>query len=49
MRMVRLTELGMLSQPHTSSGRAPTPVALKYYVDQLMKPKGFVRRQKKWQ
>ena len=37
--MVRLTELGMLSQPHTSSGRAPTPVALKYYVDQLMKPK----------
>src|SRR3990167_4934710 len=37
--MVRLTELGMLSQPHTSSGRAPTPIALKYYVDQLMKPK----------
>jgi len=37
--MVRLTELGMLKQPHTSAGRAPTPVALKYYVDQLMKPK----------
>lgn len=37
--MVRLTELGMLKQPHTSAGRAPTPVALKYYVEQLMKPK----------
>lgn len=37
--MVRLTELGMLNQPHTSAGRSPTPVALKYYVNQLMKPK----------
>lgn len=37
--MVRLTDLGMLKQPHTSAGRAPTPVALKYYVEQLMKPK----------
>lgn len=37
--MVRLTEIGMLQQPHTSAGRSPTPVALKYYVEQLMKPK----------
>lgn len=37
--MVRLTEMGLLNQPHTSSGRSPTPVAMKYYVDQLMKPK----------
>lgn len=37
--MARLTELGMLKQPHTSAGRSPTPVALKYYVDQLMKTK----------
>ncbi|HLD24960.1 MAG TPA: hypothetical protein VJB96_03525 [Patescibacteria group bacterium] len=37
--MVRLTELGMLKQPHTSAGRTPTPVAMKYYVEQLMKPK----------
>lgn len=37
--MVRLTELGMLNQPHTSAGRSPTPVALRYYVDHLMKPK----------
>ncbi|KKW10310.1 MAG: Transcriptional regulator of heat shock protein [Microgenomates group bacterium GW2011_GWC1_49_7] len=37
--MVRLTDLKMLNQPHTSSGRAPTPAALRYYVDHLMKPK----------
>lgn len=37
--MVRLTEMKMLKQSHTSAGRAPTPVALKYYVEQLMKPK----------
>lgn len=37
--MVRLTEMGLLKQPHTSSGRSPTPVALKYYVENLMKTK----------
>ena len=37
--MVKLTDLGMLNQPHTSAGRSPTPVALRYYVDHLMKPK----------
>jgi heat-inducible transcriptional repressor len=37
--MVRLTKIGLLQQPHTSSGRTPTPVALRYYVDNLMKPK----------
>lgn len=37
--MVKLTKLGMLLQPHTSGGRSPTPVALKYYVDNLMKTK----------
>jgi len=35
--MVRLTDMGMLHQPHTSAGRSPTPVAMKYYVDELMK------------
>ncbi len=39
--MVRLTDLGMLKQPHTSAGRAPTPVAMRYYVDHLMKPKNI--------
>lgn len=37
--MVRLTKLNYLKQPHTSSGRSPTPMALKYYVDTLMKTK----------
>jgi heat-inducible transcriptional repressor len=37
--MIRLTSIGMLSQPHTSAGRSPTPGALKYYVEHLMKVK----------
>ncbi|KKS46061.1 hypothetical protein A2781_04540 [Candidatus Gottesmanbacteria bacterium RIFCSPHIGHO2_01_FULL_42_27] len=37
--MVRLTTGGYLKQPHTSAGRTPTPMALKFYVDRLMKPK----------
>lgn len=37
--MVKLTSLGYLKQPHTSAGRSPTSMALKLYVDKLMKPK----------
>lgn len=37
--MARLTEMKLLQQPHTSAGRSPTPAALRYYVDYLMKPK----------
>jgi heat-inducible transcriptional repressor len=37
--MVRLTELSMLRQPHTSAGRTPSPEAMRYYVDHLMKTK----------
>jgi len=37
--MVKMTKMGLLMQPHTSSGRSPTPGALRYYVDHLMKPK----------
>jgi len=37
--MVRLTEMKLLNQPHTSSGRSPTPESLRYYVEHLMKPK----------
>jgi heat-inducible transcriptional repressor len=37
--MVRLTNTGYLKQPHTSSGRSPTPHALKYFVENIMKPK----------
>jgi heat-inducible transcriptional repressor len=37
--MVKLTSMNLLKQPHTSSGRSPTPVAMKYYVENLMKTK----------
>jgi heat-inducible transcriptional repressor len=35
--MVSLTESGFLKKVHSSSGRVPTPMALKYYVNNLMK------------
>ena len=37
--MARLADMKLLNQPHTSAGRTPTPVALKYYVENLMKTK----------
>lgn len=37
--MAFLTEEGFLKQPHTSAGRVPTPKALRYYVNNLMKTK----------
>lgn len=37
--MVKLTELGYLKKPHTSAGRVPTSVGMKFYVKQLMKEK----------
>ncbi len=35
--MVKLAEEGFLKKGHSSSGRLPTPMALKYYVVNLMK------------
>jgi heat-inducible transcriptional repressor len=37
--MVKLTSKGYLKQPHTSSGRVPTPKALKYYVHNFLRQK----------
>ena len=34
--MATLTKTGYLKQLHTSAGRVPTPVAMKFYIDQLM-------------
>lgn len=34
--MAELAELGLLSQPHTSSGRVPTNLGYRIYVDKLM-------------
>ena len=35
--MVLLTKQGFLKKPHTSAGRIPTPMALKYFVKNLLK------------
>lgn len=37
--MVKLTKNGFLKQPHTSAGRVPTPMALKFYIQNLMQQK----------
>ena len=37
--MVRLTDLGYLKQPHTSAGRIPTSLGMRFYVSELMKEK----------
>ncbi len=37
--MVTLTKTGYLRQPHTSAGRIPSPMAMKFYIDQLMEEK----------
>lgn len=37
--MASLEAKGLLSQPHASSGRVPTPMAIKFYVHELMKEK----------
>lgn len=34
--MADLEEMGLLEQPHTSSGRVPTDTGYRYYVDHLM-------------
>ncbi len=38
--MVTLTRTGYLRQPHTSAGRVPTPLAMKFYISQLMEERG---------
>lgn len=37
--MAELTDKGFLKQPHTSAGRVPTPVGLRFYLDNLMQEK----------
>ena len=36
--MAELSNLGLLEQPHTSSGRVPTELGYRVYLDELMKP-----------
>src|SRR5262245_20656369 len=45
--LVRLEEEGYLSQPHTSSGRVPTDLGYRFYVDLLLeqkRPRGAASR-----
>jgi len=37
--MGNLLKFGYLRQPHTSAGRVPTPLAMKFYINQLMEEK----------
>ena len=37
--MAKLEDLGYLEKTHTSSGRVPSEMGYRYYVDNLMKPK----------
>ena len=37
--MTVLTGEGLLKQPHTSAGRVPTPMALHFYIENLMQEK----------
>ncbi|EKD85110.1 MAG: Transcriptional regulator of heat shock protein [uncultured bacterium] len=39
IEMGRLTDMGYLRQPHTSAGRTPTSMGMKFYISQLMKEK----------
>ncbi len=39
IEMGKLTDMGYLRQPHTSAGRAPTSMGMKFYISDLMKEK----------
>ena len=39
--MAELIKLGYLKQPHTSAGRVPTPMALRFFVNNLMQEKNL--------
>jgi heat-inducible transcriptional repressor len=39
IEMSKLTDMGYLRQPHTSAGRTPTSMGMKFYIAQLMKEK----------
>ncbi len=39
IEMSKLTDMGYLRQPHTSAGRAPTSLGMRFYIQELMKEK----------
>ncbi|MFP3868744.1 MAG: heat-inducible transcriptional repressor HrcA [Desulfobacteraceae bacterium] len=40
--MVDLEERGLLTQPHTSAGRIPTPLGFRYYVDYILPSQNLI-------
>ena len=42
--MVDLAERGYVSAPHTSSGRIPTPLGYRFFVDSLLEPERLARQ-----
>ncbi len=42
--MRELEEEGLLTHPHTSSGRIPTEKGYRYYIQHLMKPEAIAKR-----
>ncbi len=41
IEMGKLTDEGYLRQPHTSAGRTPTSMGMKFYISELMKEKSL--------
>lgn len=39
--MAYLVDLGYLKQPHTSAGRIPSPLAIRLYIDEMMKERSL--------
>lgn len=39
IEMSRLTDMGYLRQPHTSAGRSPTAMGMRFFIAELMKEK----------
>ncbi len=37
--MVRLEQMGLVAQPHTSAGRVPTPAGYRFFIDSLLEVK----------
>lgn len=46
--MAELTALGLLEQPHTSAGRIPTQLGMRFYVDNLMHLYKMAPREKQY-
>ena len=40
-----LEELGMIMQPHTSSGRLPSELGYRFYVENILKPRPLSRKE----